>query len=97
MAYHSRGGVRDGAGRPSKAPTKTIRIEENLADKIKKLTTKLESNYILSKWESLENFLLHNQTFPQQNTNNKLPPKLSKALENKALVEMLELMVVLYM
>ncbi|MCH2047385.1 MAG: UvrD-helicase domain-containing protein [Trichodesmium sp. ALOHA_ZT_67] len=91
MAYHSRGGVRDGAGRPSKAPTKTIRIEENLADKIKKLTTKLESNYILSKWESLENFLLHNQTFPQQDTNNKLPPKLSKALENKALVEMLEL------
>ncbi|NEP85619.1 MAG: UvrD-helicase domain-containing protein [Okeania sp. SIO2C2] len=90
MAYHSRGGVREGAGRPSKAPTKTIRIEENLADKIKKLTTKLESNYILSKWESVENFLLHNQTLPQQDTNNELPPKLSKALEDKALVELLD-------
>ncbi len=90
MAYHSRGGVREGAGRPSKAPTKTIRIEENLADKIKKLTTKLESNYILSKWESVENFLLHNQTLPQQDTNNKLPPHLSKALEDKALVELLD-------
>lgn len=60
MVYYSRGGVRDGVGRFFKVFIKIIRIEENLVDKIKKLMIKLEFNYILSKWESLENFLLYN-------------------------------------
>lgn len=88
MSYHNRGGARDGAGRPTKAPTKLIRIEENLADRIKELTTKLESDYILSKWENIENFLLYNQNLSE--TNNNLLPSLSEALENKELLELLE-------
>ena len=90
MAYHKRGGTRAGAGRPAKAPTKLIRIEENLADKIKELTVKLEPDFILSKWESVETFLLHNQPLQQQEQNNKLPDNLSEALLNDLLVELLE-------
>ena len=90
MAYHKRGGTRAGAGRPAKAPTKLIRIEENLADKIKELTVKLEPDFILSKWESVESFLLHNQCLEQQEQNNKLPDNLSEALLNDLLVELLE-------
>ncbi|MCL2931937.1 MAG: UvrD-helicase domain-containing protein [Trichodesmium sp. MAG_R03] len=88
MSYHNRGGAREGAGRPYKAPTKIIRIEENLADKIKKLTAELESSHILEKWGNVELFLLHNQSLPKQN--NELPPNLSKALEDKTLVELLD-------
>ncbi|MGB3510056.1 MAG: UvrD-helicase domain-containing protein [Microcoleaceae cyanobacterium] len=90
MPYHRRGGARAGAGRPAKAPTKLIRIEEKLADKFKELTAKLESNHILENWESIENFLLYQEHLPPQNTHHKLPPNLSKALENRALVVVLE-------
>ncbi len=90
MAYHKRGGTRAGAGRPAKAPTKLIRIEENLADKIKELTVKLEPDFILSKWESVESFLLHNQCLEQQEQNNKLPDNLSEALLNDSLIQLLD-------
>ncbi len=90
MAYHNRGGAREGAGRPAKAPTKLIRIEENLGDKIKELTARLEPNFILSKWEIIENFLLYNQQEEPQEKNNKLPENLSKALLNDSLIQLLE-------
>jgi len=90
MAYHQRGGTRAGAGRPAKAPTKLIRIEENLADKIKELTTRLEPDFILSKWESVEKFLIHNQPLILKEQNNKLPDNLLSALLNDSLVELLE-------
>ncbi len=90
MAYHKRGGIRAGAGRPAKAPTKLIRIEENLADKIKELTVKLEPDFILSKWESVESFLLYNHSLEQQEKNNKLSDNLLSVLLNDSLVELLE-------
>ncbi|NET14671.1 MAG: ATP-dependent helicase [Okeania sp. SIO1H6] len=90
MTFHNRGGARTGAGRPAKTPTKTIRIEENLGEKINDLSKKLEPDYILSKWESVEKFLLYNQPLHQQEKHNNLPDNLSKALLNDSLIKLLD-------
>ncbi|NEO52574.1 MAG: ATP-dependent helicase [Okeania sp. SIO3B5] len=90
MTFHSRGGARTGAGRPAKAPTKTIRIEENLGEKINDLSKKLEPDYILSKWESVEKFLLYNVPLEQQEKHNNLPDNLSKAFLNDSLIKLLD-------
>jgi len=84
MSYHKRGGFREDAGRPAKAPTKPIRIDEQLADKIKTLTTKLEPDRILEKWDQVENFLMHGEQL------NRVPPILLKALEDQELALIFE-------
>ena len=76
------GGARPGSGRKKKSPTKAIRVREDVAIELEILLKAEGADYVLE--------LLHNQPLTQQDTNNELPPKLSKALEDKALVKMLE-------
>ena len=74
MAYHNRGGMRIGAGRPYKAPTKTIRIERELAIEIQNIIAELGSVYVLENWDVVKKVLLENRT--RRITNNEQPLKL---------------------
>lgn len=49
-----RGGSRSGAGRPQKAPTKAIRLDERLAEKILQLVASVGIDTVLDKWGDIE-------------------------------------------
>ncbi|NES64736.1 MAG: ATP-dependent helicase [Okeania sp. SIO2D1] len=84
------GGYREGSGRKKKAPARSIRIRDEVADILQEVKDKQREDrltYFLQK--NIESILGDADCLAIPG-DNKLPPNLSKALLNDSLVELLE-------
>ncbi len=86
------GGYREGSGRKKKAPARSIRIIDEIADILQEVKDKQREDWLVYFLQQNIGSILGDADclLEQQDINNKLPPILSKALLNDSLVELLE-------
>ncbi|NES64045.1 MAG: ATP-dependent helicase [Okeania sp. SIO2D1] len=84
------GGARPGAGRKRKAPARSIRIIDEIADLLQEIKDKQKEDRLLYFLNKNIGSILGDADCLLEQQDNQLPSSLSKALKDKALVELLE-------